>query len=111
MEKKLNAILDSIEEKYRSKISKGSPHYLEVSIGKTADELGFGDLRDNYAQTWVIVPLVGPQPGMKVRFDGRTFVNYAQFDSGIAVPGHVAGKTGRPHKVFVPEESMICNFT
>jgi hypothetical protein len=58
----------------------------------------------------VIVPLKEPQPGMKVRIDGRTFVNYAQYDSGIAVPGHVARNTSRPYAKFVPEDSMICNF-
>jgi hypothetical protein len=31
---------------------------------------------------------------MKVRIDGRTFVNYAQYDSGIVVPGYVAEKKG-----------------
>ena len=47
---------------------------------------------------------------MKVRIDGRTFVNYAQFGSGVAVPGYVAGDSRKPHKTFIPNDSMICNF-
>jgi hypothetical protein len=110
MKNRLDSVLKSIEQKYRSTIRKRSHHYLEVSIGKTADALGYGDLRDSFANTCVIVPLNAPQPGMKVLIDGRTFVDYAEFESGIAVPGYVARKAGRPFKLFVPEESMICNF-
>jgi len=47
---------------------------------------------------------------MKVRIDGRTFVNYAQYDSGIAVPGYLAKTGRRPFQTFVPNDSMICNF-
>ena len=31
---------------------------------------------------------------MKVRIDGRTFVDYASFDSGLAAPGYVAREAG-----------------
>jgi len=48
---------------------------------------------------------------MKVRIDGRTFVNYAEYPSGIAVPGYLARETGRSYKTFIPNDSMICNFT
>jgi hypothetical protein len=48
--------------------------------------------------------------GMKVRIDGRTFVNYAQFESGVVVPDHVAREAGLPYRAFVPNESMILNF-
>jgi hypothetical protein len=111
MDKGLNAVLESIEQKYKTKIGKGSRHYLEVGIVKTAHDLGYRELQEKYADTCVIVPLKEPQPGMKVRIDGRTFVNYAQYDSGIAVPGHVARNIPRPYSKFVPEDSMICNFT
>jgi len=47
---------------------------------------------------------------MKVRIDGRTFVNYAQFDSGIAVPHYVARQVDLPHRAYVAKDSMICNF-
>jgi hypothetical protein len=48
---------------------------------------------------------------MKVRIDGRTFVNYAEYESGVAVPGYLAKVTGQPYHTFVPLDSMICNFT
>ena len=47
---------------------------------------------------------------MKVRVDGRTFVNYAQFESGIAVPNYVAGQVDLPHIAYIAKDSMICNF-
>jgi hypothetical protein len=47
---------------------------------------------------------------MKVRIDGRTFVNYAEYPSGVVVPGYVAKEAGRNFKTFVPNDSMICNF-
>ena len=88
-------------------IAVGCPN---VCIGKQAEKLGYSDLRDEFENTYVIVPLKGPQKGMKVRIDGRTFVNYAQYESGIAVPGHLAGKIGQRFQPFKPQDSMICNF-
>jgi hypothetical protein len=48
---------------------------------------------------------------MKVRIDGRTFVNYAQFESGVVVPDYVARDAGLSYKTFIPKDSMILNFT
>jgi hypothetical protein len=108
---KLNEVLDIIGEEFKGKIQKGSRHYLEVSIGKQAEKLGHADLKEKYKNTYAIVPLKTPQKGMKVRIDGRTFVNYAEHASGIAVPGYLAREAGRSFKAFVPNDSMICNFT
>jgi hypothetical protein len=47
---------------------------------------------------------------MKVRIDGRTFVNYAQFESGIAVPNYVARQVDLPNRAYIAQDSMICNF-
>ena len=110
-EKKLNDVLDKIGRDYRSLIQRGSRHYLEVSLAKHAEQLGYDDLKEKYKDAWVIIPLRSPQQGMKVRIDGRTFTNYAQHDSGMALPGYLARQTGRPYTTFVPEDSMICNFT
>ncbi len=111
MNKKLDDVLMIIGEAYKEKIQRGSRHYLEVSIGKHAAKLGHTDLKDKYENTFAIVPLKAPQKGMKVRIDGRTFVNYAEAASGIAVPGYIARETGRSFKAFIPNDSMICNFT
>lgn len=108
---KLNDVLDRIGEEYKSILLRGSRHYLEVSVGKRATELGYADLSEKYQHAQVIVPLKTPQKGMKVRIDGRTFVNYAEHTSGIAVPGHLVREAGRSFKRFVPNDSMICNFT
>ena len=111
MSVKLNEVLDTIGKEYRKKIQKGSRHYLEVSIGDQAEKLGHADIKEKYKNTYAIVPLKAPQKGMKVRIDGRTFVNYAEHASGIAFPGYLARETGRSFKAFAPNDSMICNFS
>ena len=110
MNQELKHVLDMIGEEYKQDIQKGSRHYMEVSVGQKAGRLGYAHLMQKYPKTNVIVPLKTPQKGMKVRIDGRTFVNYAEYDSGIAVPGYLAKAVGRSFKTFVPNDSMICNF-
>lgn len=111
MKSRFDDVLDSIGKDFKRKIEKGSRHYLEVSLGKYAGKLGYDDLRAEYNDIYAIVPLNAPQEGMKVRIDGRTFVNYAEHESGIAVPGYLAEEAGRSFKSFVPRDSMICNFS
>ena len=108
---KLDKVIESIGAEYESFIEKGARHYIEVSIGRQAEKLGFSELTERYGKVYAIVPLHAPRRGMKVRIDGRTFVNYAEFPSGIAVPGYLARETGRPYKTFIPNDSMICNFS
>ncbi len=111
MDNRLIHILDVIGEKYKGSIQKGSRHYLEVSIGKQAERLGHKDLKDKYKNTYAIIPLNAPQKGMKVRIDGRTFINYAEHSSGIAIPGYLARESGSSFRKYVPNDSMICNFS
>ena len=111
MNRKLKGVLENIDAEFEEIIQKGSRHYLEVSIGQQAAKLGYHDLKERYRKTFAVIPLKTPQPGMKVRIDGRTFVNYAEFDSGIAVPGYLARETGKAYRAYVPQDSMICNFT
>ncbi len=111
MNRSLMGLLDRIGEDYKPMILRGSRHYLEVSVGKQAQMLGYADLEERYKHTCVIVPLKAPQKGMKVRIDGRTFVNYAEHASGIALPGHLAREAGRSFARYTPNDSMICNFT
>ena len=107
----LEKIIDSIGKEYELLIEKGARHYIEVSIGRQAEKLGFGDLKDRYKKTYAIVPLHTPRRGMKVRIDGRTFVNYAEYPTGVAVPGYLAREAGRSYKTFIPNDSMICNYS
>ena len=111
MNHQMKHVLDRIAKTFHGKIQKGSRHYLEVSIGGQADELGYAGLKKKYKNTYAIVPLKLPQGGMKVRIDGRTFVNYAEHESGIAVPGFLARGATPPLKPFVARDSMVCNFT
>ncbi len=107
----LHQVIESIGNEFRRKIQKGARHYLEVNIGAQAEKMGYDGLKARYQDSFAIVPLKQPQKGMKVRIEGRTFVNYAEYDSGIAVPGYVAAEIGHSLKPYVPNDSMICNFT
>ncbi|MGD8294427.1 MAG: hypothetical protein PVF37_22130 [Desulfobacterales bacterium] len=107
---RLNEVLAKIGEAYQENIQKDSRHYLEVSIAQHADEMGYSDVKERYHDVYAIVPLKRPVSGMKVRIDGRTFVNYAQFDSGIVTPQYVANEVTLPHTSYIANDSMICNF-
>jgi len=109
MKRHLNEVLESIAEEYRGKILAGARHYLEVDIGKRAKVLGYPKLEEKYGKVYAIVPLKHPEIGMKVRIDGRTFLNYAQYDSGIIVPGYMADEAVQPYKPYIPNDSMILN--
>jgi hypothetical protein len=110
MDKRLDALLDHIERRYRDKMQRGARHYTEVRLAEVARHLGYADLGERYRTASAIIPLKQPQRGMKVRIDGRTFVNYAEYDSGMAVPGYLARAAGRRFRTFVPNDSMVCNF-
>ena len=110
MNHKLADILKKIGDEFRNQISPGSRFYLEIDIGRQAAKYGHCGLEEKYDDIYAIVPLKCPVRGMKVRIDGRTFVNYAQFESGVIVPKNVAGDAGLSHKAFVPKDSMILNF-
>jgi hypothetical protein len=106
----LKETLTKIGEDFQTDIAEGSRFYLEVDIGEEAAGLGFSDIQEKFGKTYAIIPIKRPRPGMKVRIDGRTFVNYAQFDSGIVAPGYVAKEANLPYRTFIPNDSMIRNF-
>ncbi len=110
MRNNLSEVITKIGEEYQENICGDSRYYREISIAQKADELGFSDIKEHYRDVCAIVPLKHPIGGMKVRIDGRTFVNYAQFESGIAVPNYVAGQVDLPHKAYIAKDSMICTF-
>ncbi len=110
MKNQLATVLDSIAEQYKDDILKTGRHYAEVNIGEYAEKRGCPELKEKYGKVGAVVPLKHPARGMKVRIDGRTFVNYAQYDSGIAVPGNIADDALEPYEPYVPNDSMILNF-
>jgi hypothetical protein len=111
MENNLTKILFRISEDYKDNIQKDSRHYLEVNIFQKASELGLSEVGQYYRDVYAIVPLKRPVRGMKVRIDGRTFVNYAQFESGIVIPRQIAQHVQLPYENYVAKDSMICNFS
>lgn len=110
MNNHLSEIFDYISDRYSDRLLAGGRHYLEVNIGREAEKMGVSGLPDHIRSADVIVPLKEPLSGMKVRIDGRTFVDYARFDSGLAAPGYVARAAGRPFTAYVPQDSMVLNF-
>jgi hypothetical protein len=110
MTDRLETVLERIGVEFREDILENSRFYREVDIGREAGRLGFAELRGRYQDVYAIVPLKRPIEGMKVRIDGRTFVDYAQLDSGVVVPGYVVRETRLPFRPFWPNDSMILNF-
>jgi hypothetical protein len=110
MDEYLKKTLEQIGEDFRHAISEDSRHYCEINIGQKAERLGYPDLKRQFRGVYAIVPLKRPAEGMKVRIDGRTFVHYAQFDSGVVVPGYIAQRAGLPCKPYRAQASMILNF-
>lgn len=107
---KTSEIIKHISERYRDNIQGAGRHYLEVNIGREAARMGVNDLPDPIRSADVIVPLKEPVDGMKVMIDGRTFVDYARFESGLAAPGYVARDAGLPFSPYVAPDSMVLNF-
>ena len=105
----LDAVLTEIGNTYRDQIQDDSRYYIEINIGEQAEKMGFKEIKYTYRDAHAIVPLKEPVNGMKVRIDGRTFINYAQFESGVAVPGYVAVYSGLPRRTFEANHSMILN--
>ena len=110
MHNNLKTVLTQMGENYKEILGNGSRHYLEVSIGQKAVEMGMRDIGEQYREAYAIIPLKRPLAGMKVRIDGRSFVNYAQFASGIVVPPYIARQAGLAYRTYSARDSMICNF-
>ena len=110
MDTRIDEMINRVEKIYGHKIQRGARHYMEVSLADQARKLGYADLGEKYKTAFAIIPLKAPQEGMKVRIDGRTFVNYAEYDSGMAVPGYLARSSGKKFSTFTAKDSMICNF-
>jgi hypothetical protein len=110
MNRYLDTVIEAIGNRHKDSLFRNGRHYLEVNIGKEAEVLGITEIPDHMKSAHALVPLKEPVNGMKVRIDGRTFVDYAQFDSGVAIPGYLAREAGLPYTVFVPNDSMILNF-
>ena len=110
MSNSLATVIQSLNDEFKEQISPASRFYVEVDIGKRAKNLGFAETGNTYHMVHAIIPLRRPVSGMKVRIDGRTFVDYAQYQSGVVVPGYVARKAGLPFETFIPNDSMILNY-
>ena len=107
MDDPIKRVLDHIGKTYRERISPDSRYYIEVSIGKFAEELGYNDLAETLKDSHAVIPLKEPADGMKVRIDGRTFVDYCMHPTGFALPGYVAKDAGLKCPKYTANDSMI----
>jgi len=107
MSNELGEILTKIGEVFKEEISKESGIFLEVDIGKQAEKLGYSNIVEKYRGVDAVVPLKHTVDGMKVMIDGRTFVNYAQLESGIVIPGYIAKEAALPYKRYEAHESIV----
>ncbi len=110
MERHLDETLKAIENDFKHRVTGTARNYVEVDIGQRAAQLGYTDVEKQYKKVLAVIPLKQPEDGMKVRIDGRTFVDYGQLQSGVAIPGFVVRKSGLNYKNFIPNDSMILNF-
>jgi hypothetical protein len=110
MNNQLDRVLTRMKDKYQHHILDNSGIYMEVDIGKEAEEIGLSDLKDKYRNVYAVIPLKEALEGIKVLIDGRTFVNYVQFESGIAAPGFIVKNSRLPYKKYVAKDSMVYNF-
>lgn len=111
MKENIQKVLEHIRSSYRSVARKGGRHYISVNIGDIARKLGYNNIEKDVAERDVVVALKEPQPGMKVRIDGRTFVRYAEYADGFAVAEPIADKAGMSYKPYLAQNSMILNFS
>jgi hypothetical protein len=103
-------VLDAIGTEHAEQLQETARYYREVDIGRQAQRMGFSDLAERYRNTNAIVLLKAYEGGMTVRIDGRTFVDYAQLDNKVVVPGHVARDAGAPFKAYTAMDSMVLVF-
>jgi hypothetical protein len=103
----LAEVLMKIAEEYRDEISVGSGTFLELDIGEEAAKLGYSNIAEAYRGIAAAVPLKRPLNGMKVMMDGRTFVDYAQLETGIIIPRYVAEEAALPNKHYEAPESIV----
>jgi len=103
-------LLADIDREFEAVIDSDGRHYLEIHLGKRAESMGLFELATIYTHAHAVIPLKHPVGGMKVRIDGRTFINYGQFASGMAVPAYVARNSTWRFDTYTPNDSMVLNF-
>ena len=107
MSNELGVVLTKIGEKFKDEISKESGIFLEVDIGTQAEKFCYSNIVEKYRGVDAVVPLKNTVDGMKVMIDGRTFLNYAQLESGVVIPGYIAKEAALPYKHYVAHESIV----
>ena len=110
MKNNIGEILKKIGESHRDEIDSNGRHYKEIDISEEAKKMGYPPIEVSYPSLNAVIPLKGPTKGMKVRIDGRAWVGYAQFESGVVVPGFIAKDAGLRYQDYHAQDSMIKNF-
>jgi hypothetical protein len=111
MSNELGEVLTKIGEEYKEEISEESGIFLEVDIGKQAEKFGYSNIVEKYRGVDAVVPLKHTIDGMKVMIDGRTFMDYAQLETGVVIPGHIAKEAALPSKHYEAPETIVRVFS
>ena len=101
-------VLNSIAAEFEGEILPDSERYILIDIGKVAESFGQSELKDRYDKVAAIVPLE-IEGGVGAIVNGKDLCDYAQLNSGIAVPAYVAEEAGLPSKQYQPKDIMYLN--
>jgi len=108
MTNRLAEILNLIAAEFEGEILPDSERYILIDIGKVAESFGQLELKDRYKDISAVVPLE-IEWGVSAMINGKDLCDYAQLNSGIAVPAYVAEEAGLPSKQYQPKDIMYLN--
>jgi len=107
MEKELAKILEKIGNGFKKEILPESKIYCIIDIGQAAENFGKPELKEEYKDINAVIPLKKAKGDWGFEVDGTGLSDYAQLESGIAVPKYIAEKSGLPNKKYQPKEKMF----
>lgn len=108
MTNRLADVLNKISAEFEGEIVHDSDKYILINIGKVAESFGQSELKGRYDKVAAVVPLE-IESGISAIINGKDLCDYAQLNSGIAVPAYVAEEAGLPSKQYQPKDIMYWN--
>ena len=102
-------VLNGIVAEFDGEILATANTYSLVDIGKASEVLGHPELKDRYDDVNAVIPLRRTRGGLNFEVNGKDLSDYAQLNSGIAVPAYVAEEAGLPSKQYQPKDRMVLN--
>jgi len=101
----LEKVLKKMGEELKDEIWAKSSTYCLIDIAK-AYEIFDIEGGEQYKDVNAVVPLKKTLKGLSVIVSGKSFEDYAQLKSGIAVPEWVAEEAKMKYKKYKPKDEM-----